>query len=1108
MSTCSACGEPESGATGGCPTCAATPEPFPREDFAPEAIAPRDTPRPAIDDSDGEVPRLDLRRRPVLGPASPSDAPAPLVHAAAVQAEIMERPHGARRRIPTGIRLVIRRHRKPAPLVAASRRAEPAPPPPRREPSNVELPPLRREPRDLELPPLEALRDREPPSEEARPHAAASTHAPPVADRPAAVPLPAPIARAAAVVEPPPPAEAAPPSRAPAPLILARPEPPQRAARPLQADRVRMREHAEAPRAPRAERPARKPRGPTLGDHLSGLMASPALRIVVASLVLLPIVAVLPSIAGLLLATWAALHLRRQARTGQRAGAFTEGLAGAALIASSITTALALLDLPLPGVVSALATPVRLLSLPVGVAGLAVVVACSLDLARRLRGAVLLTCATPLALTALAFAARTSAFAMLPLSAGLALAAALAASRSARDELLRDAARAWAVLAATVGALSALLLPLTGRFDPVAAGIASLLAATAATLAAVKASRSYDERERLSARWVSAAAAGCVALGVVLLARALGSSWAASLALLPFSCACHYVLRAVRARRLSATLDAAWMTQDARVIAALAALLALAAVLSQRSSSWLLPVALLSLAIALPVAAEWHARPRSPAGSACLLALSFATTLLAVGAGLPLPWAPVVAVALCCALVAGASRDLPGLREISWVVPATAAWAACLAAAFLVCWRGHAVAGLVGVTMAAAAPTTLFLLPRETWRRHAPHADPLALWPVHAGLAALVPLAPLVAWGHARWTVPALAVEAACAWLISRRRPVLLPAAAVLVGCVALSLPFLADGAGWWPGAVALALVFALGASEARLAAMQPARSTMRMAGLLAGTSGLLLLAWLSAQVGAAPAAMLTASVVLHATDRLSSDARLSRSLRDCGAVAWLAGAGLALLMLPVDPFSAALLLGLATATGLLVAALRREEWPAFLAGLAATTALAAACAGVGLDPVEHPVLGIAPAAVFVVAWGVIAAGRGRPANIYLAPGLVVLSLAVMAESHGPGGLPTMRAVAVALAATTLAGGLLARRRVPVIVGACTLLLEGAWAGIHGLGWIAAHPLPGLVGAGIIVTIVAGFLAHLVWRAGGRTALTLAWESDLARLREAWAAWP
>src|SRR6185295_8437449 len=108
-------------------------------------------------------------------------------------------------------------------------------------------------------------------------------------------------------------------------------------------------------------------------------------RAVGAALLLLPIIAVLPAITGLLLASWAGLHLRRQARTGRRAGAFTEGLAGVALVASAAATALALVGMPLPGMVAALATPARLLSLPAGLAGLVVVVACSFDLARRLR---------------------------------------------------------------------------------------------------------------------------------------------------------------------------------------------------------------------------------------------------------------------------------------------------------------------------------------------------------------------------------------------------------------------------------------------------------------------------------------------------------------------------------------------------------------------------------------------------------------------------------------------------------------------------------------------------------------------------------------------------
>jgi hypothetical protein len=1040
----------------------------------------------------------DLRRRPVLGVvAAPTESAAPLVRTSAAQAELMERPHGARRRLPTGIRLVIRRHRKPAPLVAASRRAEP--------------PPTRREPRELDLPPLEALRDREPVTEEprAREPAPSTAAASPLAQPPAIAHLLAGVAPPRAPApETPLPDAPAPMTPAPAPLILARHEPPQRAARPLRADHVRMRESDEAPRAARPQQRPRPASGPTPGERLHSLASSGALRALVVGAILLPIVAVVPAITGLLLASWAGLHLRRRARTGRRVGPLTEVLAAGALVASTAITALALLGMPLPGLVAALATPARLLSLPAGLAGLVVVVACSLDLARRLRGAVLLTSATPIALAALAMAARPSPFVMLPLSAALALAAALASERSSRGDLLRDAARAWAVLAATVAALAALLLPLAGRFDPIAAGVAALLGASAATLAALRASRSYDDRERRSARGLAAVAAGCMGLAVILLARALGGTWATSLALLPLSCACPYLLRAVRARRLSASVGAAWMTQDARLVAGVAAVIGLGGILVAPSGAWLLPSALLVLALALPLAAEWQAQPRSPAGAACALALAFAATLLAVRVGLPLAWAPVAAVGCCCGLVAGSARGIPALRSITWPIPATAAWAACLGASFWACWRGQAIAGLVGVTLAAAAPASLFLLSRETWRRLAPRADPLALWPVHAGLAALVPLAPLVAWGHARWTVPALAVEALGAWLISRRRPVLLPAAAVLVACVALSLPFLADRSGWWPGAVALALLVVLGVSEARLAAVEPSRSTMRLAGLLAGASGLLLLAWLAAQVGAAPAAMLAAAVALHAAERLSSDARLSRSLRDCGAVAWLAGMGLALLVLPLDPLNAALLLGLAAATGLLVAALRGEEWPAFLAGLAATTALAAGCAGLGLKPLAHPVLSVAPPAVFVVAWGVLAAWRGRPCNAYLAPGLIVLSLAVMAESHGPGGLPILRAVAGALAATVLAGGLLARRRVPVLVGAGTLVVEAAWASARGLGWMAGHPVPGLVGVSVVAAILGALLGHLVWRAGGRTALMLAWESDLARLRETWAAWP
>ena len=303
-----------------------------------------------------------------------------------------------------------------------------------------------------------------------------------------------------------------------------------------------------------------------------------------------------------------------------------------------------------------------------------------------------------------------------------------------------------------------------------------------------------------------------------------------------------------------------------------------------------------------------------------------------------------------------------------------------------------------------------------------------------------------------------------------------------------------------------MVLASALGAAELTRARTDARRGTGVVAAGLAVGAAIVAAAWLSA--GAfSPLVLLSLAVALAAMDVLTEDAALAWASRCGSTVAWCAAVGVILVRSVESPEGSVVPWLLAAASAVLVALLRRQAWPAFLAGLCASAALAAGCLSLGLLPLEHPALFLAPAGAWIVACGAVESGRGRAANVLLACGLVPLAAGVLLEAHVDGAPPMLRWSAVALGAAMLACGVLSRHRAPVVVGAVTLGVEGALLARDAVVLVVEHPLPGLAAVAAACALAAAAAWRLAWRAGGRAALEMAWASDIVRLRESWSRW-
>lgn len=1218
------------------------PDPFPVDEFAPElvarpqnpAVAPGpsapaadhsptpaapDSPAPAAPDSpaptapDSPAPAAPgLPRRPALvalatassaaASASPtgggSEQLALAEPMALEQRSASERP---RPRLPTGIRLVIGRRRKPPSARRGPAPALPAAPSPRETPAPAHdsappdatprparpalSPALSASPNASVAPgrvphgpigrrhtdddsPSPAPEARSFPDDPPRSHPALAAQARLFDEAPAEMPLPsAPPPAAGRAISPGaaavsgllgafgPAAEtqrstAVPPRRLPADMpadSTPSPEPPgarastalapsapslppsPRGDRPVRAERVRVKEGEADPASERRARRRPEPQGPSLGERLenwarafgmaarrvAGILAGPQAALAFGVLVLGGIGFVTPALVAPLLACFGLLLARREEKAGESPSRHSIHLITLGLTASAIVTLGGLFasgvsagpDLTaFPALLTWLARP-ALVALPAGLAGLALAASASLVLARRFRAGALAATSCSLLLVALGQALVPGTTGLVLSAAALGAASAAAARRALRADSFRVAGSAWAALAAAC-ALAAIPASALVPASPLASGLALLALAAAAMSGAARLARSYDEGARTRARIVGAFSGLAGAVGLVLLADASGLASGNALALAPLAALGHFLLVRHKERRHHSRLDAPWLTPDARVLGMLGAAAGIAGLAIGRENLSL-GCALLVASCSVVMGADLELGRRRAGRVVAPLLGWIALNLGALALGLRLAWIPVLASVALAALVAAAGlaerRSWRPAMGLPWTWPVLAGAGACLIAALGACAGGAFLAGGIGVITSALVPWSLRLLPPRIDDGTMP-GMPLSR-SLTLALLALAPAAPLVALGHFRWTGPLFAAEALIAWIISRRRPeALVPLGGLLLASAGL-LPLLASSAGFVAGAVMLLGWCVVGALECELTGRLSTRGTRALAAGVSVGAGLALLAWFSAAANAAPVTLLIAAVVLQGIDRLLTDAVLARALRGGAAVAWMAGVGLASLHALTEPMAASLLLAGAALGALLIAALRGEQELAMAAGFAGAAALAAACLHVGIPPLQHPAVYLAPVAAFLVAWSVMQAARGGRSRRALGIGLFVLAGSVLLEAHLPAAPPLLRIVAIALAVTIVAGGIVSRQQTPVLAGLAVLFLESLMLAGDGVLLVARHPLPGLtVIAGLVAAGVAA-VAHMAWRAGGRAPLMLAWTSDLARLREAWSHW-
>ncbi len=1165
--SCPACGQPITGPA----RCSCPPQdPFPLEDFAPELQPPASPPAPPdAGDPPAARPVLEIVRPRAAQPTG-SNAPAGPTELALAEAAADAARAGRQRtrgRLPAGIRLVIGRRRKtpprpesrPAPTPPPALTA-PQPPPARSAPEAPQAPPeaptpapsrpalgrsshpeLERQARLFDAPSRESARPDQAPDEAPAPPPAAPARepAPPRTDPATAAQAmggllgafgQAPTARATPPPPSSPPAAPASPAAAPGSAALAPSRgagPPARVDRVLRAERVRLREEDDGrPRSPRP--PPRQPRrspGRAVADLLGGVVATLSGAVAsIASLVAGPAGAALVGLAAMgaaavfapaamapMLGVAAIAACALDARAARPVSPASLRLTGAALAAGTLTTIIALAvraGMDLPPIIGWIARP-HALGAALGVTALGLAAWAATALARRFRAPALASTALPM--TALAAAATIA-----PGPPGLAVASAalaacaLASARGDRTDGLRLPTRAWAVVAAALALAVLALAPALGA--PGAGGwLALAILSPVAGVAALRLSCSYVPETRGMARPLAMAMAVAATVMLLLVGRAAGLPLATVAAALPLAALGHPVLSRWRQARHHSSQQAAWLATDARALVLLYSVVTISLVIAAGGAGGALAAAVLATTLAAFTLVDPAIAAR-PAGRLGAIVLSWTALVAAASAlGMSRAWLPALAASvlalaiLACGLAA--RRGARRLADLPWTWPALGGAAAALGGALAACVEGAWLAGGLGVVTAALAPLALRALPRPLGDRDggavaSPHATGVQL-----ALAAVVPAAPLAALGHAAWIAPLLAAEGIALWALSRRRlEALGPLAGLLVATVA-ALPLLATRAGWIPGLLALAAWSVTGALEAWEAGRRPARGTRRAAAVVAVGAVVVLAAWVSSAFQATAMTLVVLALVLQALDRACDDAVLADVLRGGAAMAWTCGAGVAALTVATDALTSAILLAGAALVGLLIAALRRHEASTFRAGLAAAGALAAACLHVGISPASHPAVFVAPAASFLVAWSVWQAWTGRAFRLLMSCGLGLLAGAVLLEAHLPAAPPLLRIVAGALAATMIAGGVLSTHRIPVIAGAAALLAEGLWLLGEGvlLAWQA--PAMGLAVLGSVLVVIAGTLVHLGWRAGGRASLTLAWASDLARLREAWGRW-
>lgn len=648
--------------------------------------------------------------------------------------------------------------------------------------------------------------------------------------------------------------------------------------------------------------------------------------------------------------------------------------------------------------------------------------------------------------------------------------------------------RAWAV--AGVAAIAAAIVSVTLGHPPAPAWAALLALAVTSSAAAARASTLPDaERGRTLLLGASALAGGAAAL--VQAGLAAGSSAAAATALALLS---PGALLAERWRQARSWDEHGADPEALRLLSRTVALLlagAVAALLAFTPG----PVEWTTAAATLLLLCAGCACERGLGGGpAFVLASVFlaggAVGALLLHAGASAAWLPAV-LALSLALPLLAGERLPGrTRRADWERPALAVGGACALASLPACVLLPA-AGLAGAIAGALAPSPLL---GESRRVRA--AAPL--------LGGVVLLAAALAAGAGAWSPALLALTALVAWALGRRRPELLvgaSGAALAAGLLALPL---AVAGHWRPATVALAGLGLLGLADFASGGRRSRLAAVLAVGGFGGAAGV---AAAAVSGPALPFLLLGAAVALQGLDALTVDGRLSRCLRPAATVAWLAGLGACLPQAFAAPVRGTLLLGAATAAVLLLGLLRRQRAPIFAAGLCAAAAAGFACAAAGFQPLAAPFLFLAPAAAWVVAWGVFESVEGRPPNAHLAAGLGLAALGLLWQVHGLGGPAAWRFAVIALGLALVVAGALARHRVPVLAGGLVLGFEGLVAAVELGGLALSHPGPtALALLGSTAALAAGGWA-LARRAGGSAPLRMACHGHWIRVREEWRRW-
>lgn len=843
---------------------------------------------------------------------------------------------------------------------------------------------------------------------------------------------------------------------------------------------------AASPRARRARRAARLRLRRRLGRTLTGLGA-------VAILLGLPpaLAALAPPACGLLLVLAAWTLCRAHAPVARRPHV-VDALAWCGFLLAAASTAAGLLvavrgaapwgpTLSLPGAPWAWTNAWLT---PGGLTGLGAALAFGV-VRRRSMGAGLPGAAgIALAVGTAGFLGATADVAM---AAGMLLLGAGWAVDRGRDPTGATLAWAWAAAGATLvaGTTAAMLV----RGPAPAAPVAGLYLLAAAAAGALLAHARAPAPSRPEARLATVAATAAV------LATSLLLGGAARLAGLSLPVACGVAGAAplgLSALRLRGRL-AAGLVGLARVACGVAVAVTLLATLGAHGDGAAGPLALAGAIAAGALFVERRLGAGTWTGAIAAVLAVAALLVLAADLGAPSSWLPALAAAAACALplvTRGARRHDAGERLLVPVL----GLAGLASAASLLLAAGGGAAGPVTAGLALSA-----LAPLGRWRDRAARA---AL----AVLVLAVPLGILLASGAGAWASTWLGGAALATALIAQRwRPALL-AAAVSAAAAVVWAPLAALAGHWQPavlGLVGACLAAARDVRSARRDETHPTAALAPATSVLAGSLAVAIVAAASLP-GALGPALLALAVVLQAGDRLTSDARLARAFETGAVAAWLSGVGTVVAELAQDPRRGGLFLGAATLSAVLLAALRRERWLAFTAGLTAAAATCCITATAGFHPLAHPALFAVPAATWIVAWAVHEVTEGRRAAGLLWLGLPLLVGAVLLQAHLPGGGVPLRALGATLGLAVLVAGTVARHRAPTIVGGLALALELlAFAG-DAVAVGVRHPAWGLAFVGLLLASSAALAIRGVARAGGFVAWHMAWANDVARLREAW----